>query len=139
MTDQNQPQLTDEEAGVVRSAAMRAGVLVAGAEPGFLDTFKESFAASNAVKKAEPEIQRLIATGGFPEMPKGDKTEIEARTLELLRQAVSILQAKAPQLVDGYRETVIQSARDVAAAADDTSALESDAITKIQQALSSAV
>ena len=135
MTDQTQPQLTDDEAAVVRSAAMRAGVLVAAAEPGFLDTFKESFAASKAVKAAPPEIQQLIAQGGFPEMPKGDKTEVEGRTLELLRQAVGILQAKAPHLVEGYRATVLASARDVASAADDVAASEEEAISKIQAAL----
>ncbi len=135
MTDQTQPQLTNDEAAVVRSAAMRAGVLVAAAEPGFLDTFKESFAASKAVKAAPPEIQQLIAQGGFPEMPKGDKTEVEGRTLELLRQAVGILEAKAPHLVEGYRATVLASARDVASAADDVAASEEEAISKIQAAL----
>ena len=135
MTEQTQPQLTDDEAAVVRSAAMRAGVLVAAAEPGFLDTFKESFAASKAVKAAPPEIQQLIAQGGFPEMPKGDKAEVEGRTLELLRQAVGILQAKAPHLVEGYRATVLTSARDVASAADDVAASEEEAISKIQAAL----
>lgn len=135
MTDQTQPQLTDDEAAVVRSAAMRAGVLVAAAEPGFLDTFKESFAASKAVKAAPPEIQQLITQGGFPEMPKGDKAEVEGRTLELLRQAVGILEAKAPHLVEGYRATVLASARDVASAADDVAASEEEAISKIQAAL----
>lgn len=135
MTDQTQPQLTDDEAAVVRSAAMRAGVLVAAAEPGFLDTFKESFAASKAVKAAPPEIQQLITQGGFPEMPKGDKAEVEGRTLELLRQAVGILEAKAPHLVEGYRATVLASARDVASAADDLAASEEEAISKIQAAL----
>ena len=135
MTEQTQPQLTDDEAGVVRSAAMRAGVLVAAAEPGFLDTFKESFAASKAVKAAPPEIQQLIAQGRFPEMPKGDKTEVEGRTLELLRQAVGILEAKAPHLVEGYRATVLASAHDVASAADDVAASEEEAISKIQAAL----
>ena len=135
MTEQTQPQLTDDEAAVIRSAAMRAGVLVAAAEPGFLDTFKESFAASKAVKAAPPEIQQLIAQGGFPEMPKGDKAEVEGRTLELLRQAVGILEAKAPHLVEGYRATVLASARDVASAADDVAASEEEAISKIQAAL----
>ena len=135
MSEQTQPQLTDDEAAVVRSAAMRAGVLVAAAEPGFLDTLKESFAASKAVRDAPPEIQRLIAQGGFPEMPKGDKAEVEGRTLELLRQAVGILEAKAPHLVEGYRATVLASARDVASAADDVAASEEEAISKIQAAL----
>ena len=135
MTEQTQPQLTDDEAAVIRSAALRAGVLVAAAEPGFLDTVKESFAASKAVRDAPPEIQRLIAQGGFPEMPKGDKAEVEGRTLELLRQAVGILEAKAPHLVEGYRATVLASARDVASAADDVAASEEEAISKIQAAL----
>ena len=135
MTEQTQPQLTDDEAAVIRSAAMRAGVLVAAAEPGFLDTLTESFAASKAVRDAPPEIQRLIAQGGFPEMPKGDKAEVEGRTLELLRQAVGILEAKAPHLVEGYRATVLASARDVASAADDVAASEEEAISKIQAAL----
>ena len=135
MTEQTQPQLTDDEAAVIRSAAMRAGVLVAAAEPGFLDTLKESFAASKAVRDAPPEIQRLIAQGGFPEMPKGDRAEVEGRTLELLRQAVGILEAKAPHLVEGYRATVLASARDVASAADDVAASEEEAISKIQAAL----
>lgn len=68
-------------------------------------------------------------------MPKGDKTEVEGRTLELLRQAVGILEAKAPHLVEGYRATVLASARDVASAADDVAASEEEAISKIQAAL----
>ena len=48
MTEQTQPQLTDDEAGVVRSAAMRAGVLVAAAEPGFLDTVDAHLARMRA-------------------------------------------------------------------------------------------
>jgi hypothetical protein len=48
---------------------------------------------------------------------------------------VGVLRAKAPRLVDGYRSTVLQSARDVAAAADDTSANEAGVVAKIEQAL----
>jgi hypothetical protein len=93
-----------------RSAAVRAGALVAKAEPGFLDTFKESFAASRAVKAASPEVQKLV-TGGLPEMPFGGKDEAHARTLELLRQAVGIMRQKAPQLAEEYRQVVLQSAK----------------------------
>ena len=87
--------LTEDEQKTVRSAALRAGALVAQAEPGFLDSFKESFAASAAVKAASPEVQRLLV-GGFPEMPKGSREEVATRTLELLRNAVGILRQKAP-------------------------------------------
>ena len=126
--------LTEDEQKVVRSAAMRSGVLVAQAEPGFLDTFKESFAASKAVKAASPDVQKLF-TGGLPEMPSGGKDEFNARTLELLQQAVGILTRKAPHLVEEYRQVVVQSAKDVAAAADDTSEKETAAVGEIERAL----
>lgn len=128
-------QLTDDDRRTLRSAAILAGAMVSRAEKGFFDTFKESFAASKAVKDAPPDIQQLVLTGGMPELPTGGPEETEARTLELLRAAAMVLRTKAPQLLEGYRATVLQSARDVAAAADDTSANESGAITRIDQAL----
>ena len=137
MTETPQPPtsaLTENERKTVRSAALRAGALVAQAEPGFFDTFKESFAASQAVKSASPEVQKLV-TGGFPEMPSGGMDEVHARTLELLKQAVSILTQKAPQLVEEYRQVVLQSANDVAAAADDTSQKETAAVGQIERIL----
>ena len=65
MTEPQQPTaaLTEDEQETVRSAALRASALVGQAEPGFFDTFKESFAASKAVKAASPEMQKLV-TGG---------------------------------------------------------------------------
>ena len=126
--------LTEDEQRTVRSAALRAGALVAQAEPGFFDTFKESFAASRAVKAASPEMQKLVV-GGLPEMPSGRPEEVNARTLDLLRQAVGILTAKAPQLVEEYRQVVLQSAKDVAAVAGDTSANETAALRDIESAL----
>jgi hypothetical protein len=126
--------LSKDEQKIVRSAALRASALVGHAEPGFFDSFKESFAASNAVKAASPEVQKLV-TGGLPEMPSGGEDEAKARTLELLTQAVSLLEEKAPQLVEEYRQVVVQSAMDVAAAADDTSQNEAAAIGEIERAL----
>lgn len=137
MSDTQPPQtgaLTEDEQKIVRSAALLAGALVAQAEPGFFDTFKESLAGSKAVKAASPEVQKLV-TGGFPEMPSGGKEEVNTRTLELLQQAVGILTQKAPHLVDEYRQVVIQSAKDVAAAADGTSDKETAAVGEIERAL----
>ena len=137
MTETPQPPtsaLTEDEQKTVRSAALRAGAFVAQAEPGFLDTFKESFAASKAVRAASPEVQKLV-TGGFPEMPSGGRDDVDARTLDLLKQAVSILTQKAPQLVEEYKQVVLQSAKDVAAAADDTSQKETAAVGQIERIL----
>lgn len=131
---QSTTTLTEDEQKTVRSAALRAGALVAQAEPGFLDTFKESFAASKAVKAASPEVQQLV-TGGLPEMPSGGRDQVNARTIELLKQAVGILTEKKPELVEEYRKVVLQSAKDVAAAADDTSQKESAAVGDIERAL----
>ncbi len=128
--------LTEEERGTIRTAAILAGVLVSRAESGFIDTFRESFAASKAVKEAPAEIQSLLVAGGWPSMPKaGSPEQLESSSLEMLRSAVAALRAKAPHLVDGYRATVLQSCRDVAAAADDTSASESGVIAKVEAAL----
>jgi hypothetical protein len=136
MTQTPQPAsaLTDEERKTVRSAAVRAGALVAQAEPGFFDTFKESLAASKAVKAASPEVQQLLI-GGLPELPSGGTEDVNARTLELLRQAVGILTQKAPHLVEEYRQVVLKSANDVAAAADETSQNETAAVREIERAL----
>ena len=133
-TPQPTTALTEDEQKTVRSAALRAGGLVAHAEPGFLDTFKESFAASKAVRGASPEVQKLLV-GGLPEMPSGGKDEVNARTLELIGQAVAILREKAPQLVEEYKQVVLQSAKDVAAAADGTSEKETVAVGEIERAL----
>jgi hypothetical protein len=79
-------------------------------------------------------VQKLV-TGGFPEMPSGGRDEVNARTLDLLKQAVSILTQKAPQLVEEYKQVVLQSAKDVAAAADDTSQKETQAVGEIERIL----
>src|SRR3954447_12227467 len=90
---------TDAEHGVLRSAAMLAGAWVSRAEKGMFDSIKESFAASKAIASSPPEVAALVAKGGFPELPKGGAEQAEARALDLLRQAVGILRAKAPDLV----------------------------------------
>ena len=128
--------LTDEDRDTIRSAAMLAAAVVSQAESGFFDTFRESFAATKAVKSAPPAVRDLFVQGGLPSMPRaGSRQELETLTLDRLRQAVSTLRAKAPDLVEGYRAMVVQSCRDVAAAADDTSANESDAMARVEQAL----
>lgn len=126
--------LTDDDRSTLRSAAMLAAAWVSRAESGFLDTFKESFAASKAIKAAPPEVQQLVV-GGFPELPKGSAQEVEARTTELLRAAAALLRAKAPALEQPYRDLVVQSCRDVAAAADDTSGSEQATIAQVEAAL----
>ena len=137
MTDTTQDSgtpLTEEEEKIVRSAAVRAGAMVAQADPGFFDSFKESYAGSKAIKSASPDLQKLLV-GGLPEMPSGGPDQARVRTLELLGQAVGILRQKAPTLVKEFRQVVLQSADDVASAADDRSEREAAVIADIERAL----
>ena len=126
---------TDDEHGTLRSAALLAGAMVSRAEKGMFDSIKESVAASKAIAGSPPQIAALVGKGGFPELPKGTPEQVEARTLELLGEAVAILRAKAPDLVEGYRAMVLDSCREAAAAADDTSGNELAAIAKVESAL----
>ena len=128
--------LTEPERDVVRTAAILAGALVSRAESGFIDSFRESFAASKALRDAPAEVRELLASGGWPSLPRvRSEEELESTTMGQLEEAVQTLRAKAPGLVDGYRAMVLQSCRDVAAAADDTSGAESAVIAKVEAAL----
>jgi hypothetical protein len=126
---------TEDEHATLRSAALLASAMVSRAEKGMFDSIKESFAASKAIAGSPPQVAALVGKGGFPELPKGTPEQVEARTIELLGEAVTILRAKAPELVDGYRAMVLESCRDAAAAADDTSGNELAAIAKVESAL----
>lgn len=128
--------LTDDEKKKVRSAAMMAGALVSGAEPGFFDAIRESMAAGKALQSATPEIQDIMKAGGMPDMPKvQDKAQLEGAVLAELTGAKQMLAAKSPQLADAYRAFVLQSAHDVAEASKGTSGTEQTMIAKIEQAL----
>jgi hypothetical protein len=126
--------LTDEDLKITRTAAVRATALVSMAEKGFFDQFKEAFAASKAVKAAPAQVQKLM-TGGFPSLPSARSAEdLETETLSLVSQAATVLSTKAPELLAGYRDAILAGIRDVAAAADDTSAREQDVIDKVTAA-----
>ncbi len=132
MSDTN---LTDDDKKLVRSAVMRAGVMVSGAEGGFFDTFKEAFAASKAMSDADPALKAIVGGFGLPEMPKGSKEENEARTLDIVHQAVGVLQSKAPELVEPFKAAVRESVQKVADAAHGVSDNERAAIDKVNAAL----
>lgn len=127
--------LSDDDRKLVRSAVMRAGVMVSGAEGGFFDTFKEAFAASKSLAGADEGIKEVVGSFGFPEMPKGSREEVEARTLEIIHEAIAVLQAKAPGLVAPFTSAVLDGANAVAGAADGVADSERAAIEKIRAAL----
>jgi hypothetical protein len=120
-----------------------AAMLVALADRGFFDTFKEVGALAKHLSEARTKSSSLLirdvaqvkGTGfGFTSSPQ----EVETDTLQALRSSMSTLQSKAPDEAQAYREFVLNVATSVGAAADETATAESDAINKIEAALGSA-
>ena len=131
---------TDEEIETMHKGAMGAGLLVSVSDRGFFDSFKEAGALSKHVAAArsssESPVIKRVAEGhgtGFGVTAHPDK--IEAETLEALRSSVQLLQSKAPEELDAYREFVLALARSVAAAAPGGDEAEAGTIAKVEAAL----
>jgi hypothetical protein len=131
---------TEQEWEALRKGVTGAGLLVSASDRGFFDTFKEAGAlakhlagarqgSSNAVVR---ELAQERGTGfGFGSSPD----ELERQTLESLRTAVSVLESKAPDEVDEYRQFVLEVAQSVANAAGGGETAEADVLEKIRSAL----
>jgi hypothetical protein len=129
---------TDDEKNTLRDAAFGVTTLVSAAEPGFFQMFKESMAASKALAGAPPELRDLLKGGGMPSAPKGDMAQVEADVMGRLRQAVHILQAKAPQDLESYKGVILAACDQVANASKGVSESEAATITKVKTAISTA-
>jgi hypothetical protein len=132
--------LTEAEIETLRKGALGAGLLVSVSDRGFFDTFKEANTMAKHVVNA-----RGGASGGVvAKVAEGKGTgfsmttppaEIESGTVEALRSSVQLLQAKAPDELQAYREFVLALARSVAAAAPGGDEAEAGAVAKIEAAL----
>jgi hypothetical protein len=105
---------TPDEWKVLLESVMMAGIAVTAADPsGLWGTLKESFASARTmasgkvgssdlikalVSDFETSQGRSIARDGLREQLKGSKAaDITAKSVEALRQAATLLDAKAPQ------------------------------------------
>lgn len=131
---------TDQEWETLQKGVTGSALLVAVADRGFFDTFKEmrvlakhlSEAREKSASQLVRELAEVRSTGfGFTDSPE----EVERETTEALTSARSILQTKAPDEVEAYSAFVIEVAQSVAAAAKDVGAAESGALEKIKAAL----
>lgn len=129
------PDLTEDEQALVKRSAFGAIALVSRADPGFFSMFKESMAGSRAFAAAPAGVQELLRGGGFSTPPTGSPEQIEAATVEDLRQAVQVLEAKDPEHVQGFRDVVLAAADQVASASDGVAPEEQAVIDTIRQAL----
>jgi hypothetical protein len=131
----------EQEWETLQKGVTGAGLLVSVSDRGFFDTFKEAGALAKHLSEAreghDSELVRELTQvrgSGFGLSASPD--EVERETLEALREAVGILQAKAPEELDAYRSLVLGVAESVGEAAKGVGAGESGAIEKIRDAVS---
>ena len=130
---------TDEEWKALQKGLTGAGMLVSVSDPDFTDSFGEAGSLAKylaAQQTSSDELIRELAHvhgTGFGFTASREKAETE--TLEALRSAIAILQAKATDEVAAYRELVIGAAEHVASAKTGVKPSETDAIDKIKEAL----
>jgi hypothetical protein len=132
---------TEQEWETLQKGVTGAGLLVSVSDKGFFDTFKEAGALAKHLNEAreghDSELLRELSQArrsGFGLSASAE--EVERETLEALREAVGILQAKAPDELDAYRSLVLGVAESVAEAAKGVGAGESGAIEKVRTAVS---
>jgi hypothetical protein len=132
--------LTETEIETLRKGATGAGMLVAVSDKSFFDSFKEAGAMAKHLAAAksgsESAVVRQVAEGrgtgfGLTASPG----EVESGTLEALRSAKELLQAKAPEELDAYRSFVLDLVRSVSSAAGGGDEAEAAAIAKVEAAL----
>ena len=130
---------TEQEWETMRKGVTGAGLLVAVADRGFFDSFKEAGTLAKHLAAARSEtsdvIRELAETRGMGFGVGSSPDEVEAETLAALGSAVATLDAKAPEDAQAYRDFVVEVARSVADAAGGGDTAESGAIGKIQSAL----
>jgi len=136
----NKADFSEEEWETLQKGVTGGGLLVAVSDPGFFDSFKEAGALAKhlgeAQQKTSSELIREIAHTrhtGFG--LRTSRAELEQETLDTIRSAKSILEAKAPDEVDAYKALVRDVAESVANAAKGVSPSESEELAKVEAAL----
>jgi hypothetical protein len=131
---------TEQEWESLQKGALGAGLLVSLSDRSFFDSFKEAGALAKHVAAAKQsntsELVRELADvhgTGFGLTSSPDKVEHE--TLEALQSAKGVLEAKAPDELDPYRQFVVDVAQSVADAAGGGESAESGAIEKVRSAI----
>jgi hypothetical protein len=134
---------TEGEWKTMQKGVTGAGMLVSVSDPDFTDSFGEAsslakYLAGQQQSGGSDLIRDLahVHGTGFGFTTSREKAETE--TLDALRSSVATLQAKAPDELTAYQELVIGVAEHVASAKTGVKPSESDAITKIKEALGAA-
>ena len=135
-------EFSEQEWETLHRGVTGAALLVSVSDKSFFDSFKEAGALARHMTQARTagSSARVRALAhergtGFSFGTRPDTLERE--TLEALREAMSTLDAKAPDEKDAYRDLVVEVAESVASAASGGEGAEGETLTKIRSALGS--
>jgi hypothetical protein len=131
---------TEQEWDALQKGLMGAGLLVSVSDRSFFDSFKEAGALARHIAEARRTgaselIRELASTRGTGFGLTSSPDQIERETLAALQEAKTVLQAKAPEESEAYRQLVVEVAKSVADAAGGGESAEGGAIAKIEAAL----
>ena len=131
---------TEAEWEAMEKGVTGAGALVAIADRGFFDTFKEANALAKHLAAAHEQnesdlVRQLAGTHAKPFGLTSSPQAVEQETVDHLKTAVTALQAKAPDDLDAYRKLVLDVSESVAEAAKGVAPNESKALDTIRSAL----
>jgi hypothetical protein len=132
-------QFTEQEWQALQKGITGAGFMMALADRGFFDSFKEAGALARHVREAreaDSELIRELAEAGSTGFGITDSPEaIEAETMDALQEAVRALEEKMPEELEAYKSFVLEVAESVGNAAGGGEPAESATYAKISSAL----
>ncbi len=133
---------TPEEWEAIQYSMMDTMAYISIVDPQFFASFKEATAGakylSNAMQTSTSTLVRDLAHDARSRKDHalaGMGTNIEAPTLERLRDAVALIAEKAPEDLDAYKTFIAGLADAAAQASDGISDTEASAIFKVKEAL----
>jgi hypothetical protein len=135
---------SDEEWETLQRGITGSGMLVSLSDRDFTDSFGEAgalgkYLAGQQVAGATDLVREVAKTRGTGFGLTSSPDEVRGRTMDALRAAMALLQAKHPDEVEPYRSLVLGVADAVAnAKGGGTSDFEASAIAQIREALGAA-
>jgi hypothetical protein len=134
---------TEDEWETMRKGVTGAGMLVSIGDRDFTDTFGEVGALTKHLSQEREQSGSQLVRELTAGRPSGfgltaSPQEVETKTLEALRSATAILEAKAPDEAGAYRQLVLDVADSVASAKGGVKPGETGALEKIKEAVGSA-
>ena len=131
---------TEQEWDTLEKGVTGAGFWMAISDRGFFDTFKEANALAKHLREAHEKassdlVRELAATRERGFGWRSSPEEIEEGTTQALQSGVQILEGKAPDELDAYRQLVLEIAESVGKAAAGGESAESATLEKIRAAV----